>query len=238
MNAVKSPLSKAFSSFTSTHFLLVGIVTITLGLFAVLYLIQMPQDLRQQASTASTTSTSSNTQNASGCQYNPVNVEFRYADPSDTQPWTSGQALQTSTRKPVVDDSIDVNCFAQNGAILLPGGSYTITRSHEGKVSTYQLPASVFKGHQQVRNWRITEPGTYAFTCKNTTSCSNSDSITVTGKTLLNTTTNALPSTNATATVEPTIPNCPNPSLADINKNCIVDLHDFDLFLQEFTKMN
>jgi hypothetical protein len=232
---------KALTSFTSTHFVLVGVAIMGFGLITVLYLIQMSQDLRQQAFN-----------NTPACHYNPVNVEFRRDDPTDTKPWMSGDALQNSDRKVLVGDKIEVNCFARNGSILLPGGAYTVTRTHQGITTSFQLPANAFKTSQEVRNWEVKEPGRYAFTCRNNAGCTDTDTLivsekpqaspspvpspTVSPSPTISPSPTVIPKPTVSPSPSPSVGACPHPSIADLNKDCIVNLLDFDLFLQEFLK--
>ena len=181
-----------------------------IGLAAAYYLLLIPQDLRQQAYNVSSPS----------CASAPVDVQFRKYDASDSTPWVSGSSL-TNLK---VGDSVDVNCFSNAGSSLLPSGTFSVTLNG----TAYTLPASVFRGNQQIRNWEITQPGTYRFTCSNTASCSNTDQITVTG------TATATPSPSPSPSASPDPELCDDPSIADVNADCKVDLLDYDLFLFNF----
>lgn len=183
-------------------------MVVVLGAASAYYLATVPQDLRQEASTGS-------------CPYNEVNVQFRRYVANADNPWVSGTDMGVLK----TGDRIDVNCFANTGRSNLPGGSFTVTK--DGKVVT--LPASVLQSSTQIKGLAIVEAGTYAFTCSNTTSCSNTDTVVV----------QQAPGTSPspTASVAPTTPpvggTCNNPSIADLNKDCKVDLLDYDIFLRE-----
>lgn len=211
---MRSPKKRPFSFLLT----LLGVVVIALGLVSAYYLVFMPQDIRNQASTGGS------------CQYKPVNVQFRKHVPNTDNPWVDGTSIGAFK----TGEKLDVNCFASNGSRLLPGGKFTVMK--DGKVVT--LPASTLQSATQVKALTITEAGTYSFTCSNTSSCTNADSVVVTAATTTPPATTppatTPPATNPPATNPPVYGACANPSVADLNKDCRVDLLDYDIFLREF----
>ncbi len=205
--------TQRFRFFWPLVILLVLIIALTAGY----YLMQTPQDIRQQA--------------AGSCAEAPVNVEFRKYTGKDEPGWKEGSKFSFK-----VGDKVDVNCFAKNGTALLSGGSFKVTL--DGK--SFTIPSSAKKSATEIRGWKIEKPGTYRFTCSNSSGCSNTDSIKVTG------TTKASPSPSPKASPRVTPTPAANPtatpgtgtcnSVADLNKDCKVDLLDYDLFLVEFIK--
>jgi hypothetical protein len=246
------------------------------GLAASLYLVTRQQDLRQQASS---------------CQYGEVNVQFRLYEANTDKPWKDGSAMTNLS----TGTAIDVNCFSNGGTRILPNGRFSVLRNN----IPFTIPASVMKGTNQIRNWIIKEPGTYTFTCSSNTACTDTDSIVVTGQSLVPTPTPSprpsptpaptpAPSPTPTPTLTPTpapsptpsprpspsgapvdlicttdvkacpdgsyvsrdpktclFPACPelpdnekcqNRSFADLNKDCVVDTKDLQIFLEEFRK--
>ncbi len=80
--------------------------------------------------------------------------------------------------------AIDVNCFAQSGASLLGSGTITATRTYQGQTSEFLLSSSLFVNNSrtQIRNLTFSLPGTYTFSCRNSSNtCNNQDQVTVAG---------------------------------------------------------
>lgn len=153
------------------------------------------------------------------------------------KPWIDGNKMTVK-----VGDKIDVNCFAKTGAALLSNGK--ITLKIDGVVATIPTSSIINEG-KSLKAFEITKGGVHTFTCANTASCSDTDQISVAssnvactadakqcpdgsyvGRVAPNCEFAACPSTNS----------CSNPSVADLNKDCAVDLKDYDLFLGEFIK--
>ncbi len=208
--AAKSKLrsSKRSASPFSLALKLLVFIVVVLGGASAYYLATTPQDLRQEASTGS-------------CAYNEVNVQFRKYVANADNPWVSGTDMGILN----TGDRIDVNCFANTGQSNLPGGSFTVTK--DGKVVA--LPASVLQSSTQIKGLTITEAGSYSFICSNTTSCSNTDTVVVKQAPG----TSPSPSASMAPTTPPVSGACTNPSVADLNKDCKVDLLDYDIFLRE-----
>ncbi len=229
MPSSKKSLHTVFPQFILVLFLITALVV---GFM----LLNQSQDIRQQAA---------------GCNEEQVNVEFRkYSGPYAEKPgWKSGSSFNFK-----VGDRVDINCFSKTGTSLLTGGTFSATL--DGK--RISIPNSAYpKSRQEIRGFTIEEPGKYIFTCKNSR-CSDSDSFTVQGKkstptplpTAIPTATPAPTSTGIgwpidptgtpiatiipTSTPEPTPSGCVNPSIADLNNDCTVNLLDYDLFLSAF----
>jgi len=216
---------KTFKKVSLLRTLFIGLIILlgASGLIAALVLIQNNQDIRQEAAS---------------CSYGNVDVQFRVADPKDATAWITGDSFTSANTNKIV--SVDVNCFASNGSQLLPNGSYKVTLN--GKTVT--IPSSAKKSPTEIRNWKPTQTGTYVFTCSSGSSCSNSDSIKInkvaaTPTPVPTPTPTILPVTSPSPTASPTTAPTASPicdSLADVNKDCEVNLLDYDLFLAEFIK--
>ncbi|MEN8252862.1 MAG: hypothetical protein ABFQ62_00580 [Patescibacteria group bacterium] len=217
---------------------MIPIALLLVGLLVALFLGSASQDIRQQAS---------------GCSENPVNVEFRKYTGKDEPGWKDGVKFKNVE----VGDKFDVNCFARNGSALLSAGKFTVKLG--GKQTS--IPSSAFKTSTEVRGWQIDKPGAWAFTCSNSKGCSNTDTITVIGKTPKKvacytyndkkevcTKTKAIyEKCNTNKGRYPTLKKCSKANSneasgndcdtayqADINQDCQVDLLDYDLFLKDF----
>jgi len=202
--------TKRSSSPFSLALKLLGFMVVVLGVATAYYLAGTPQEIRQEASTGR-------------CAYEEVNVQFRRYVANADNPWVSGTDMGVLN----TGDRIDVNCFANTGRSNLPGGSFTVAK--DGKVVT--LPASVLQSSTQIKGLTINEAGSYAFTCSNTTSCSNTDTVVV--RQAPGTSPSPSPSASVAPTTPPVSGACTNPSVADLNKDCKVDLLDYDIFLRE-----
>lgn len=163
----------------------------SIGLVAVMALSQQSQDVRQQA--------------YGSCGQAPINTQFR-KNASATTPWIDGNVLN-----PTTGDRVDVNCFAQNGAALLTNGQITGTRNGQ-PLGTLPGPDG-----RQVRNYVITQPGTYVFTCTDGAACSNADSFTATGDSL-----------------ETADEDCTTYAQSDLNQDCQSTIDDYQLFVQDY----
>ncbi|MCD8484720.1 PKD domain-containing protein [Candidatus Woesebacteria bacterium] len=109
-----------------------------------------------------------NDENDQTCSaYEPVNTQFRK---SGENTWISGDDM--SSKNIAIGDTVDVNCFAKNGADLLPGAKIEITKPDN---STETKHTSV------LRNYEVKDFGSYRFRCYSTTidACSNTDSFRV-----------------------------------------------------------
>lgn len=103
--------------------------------------------------------------NACG-EYREVNTQFRRSGRGDT-PWFSGKDFKDLTS----GETIDVNCFAKTGTALLPGAKIIVKKP---------LGTETFAG-AELRDYRLSQKGTYWFTCTSETvnSCSDSDQLVV-----------------------------------------------------------
>jgi hypothetical protein len=155
-------------------------------------------------------------QRAAGCSEAPVNVEFRRYTGKDEPGWRAGSTFTGV----IAGDKMDVNCFARNGAALLSGGKFTVKRG--GQV--YTVPTAALKSATEIRGWTTPSAGTYVFTCSNNAGCSNSDTLVV------------KPKLSTPPIVPPSIPPaaCTAVRPADINKDCAVNIKDYDAFLKDF----
>lgn len=196
---------------------LLGLIFLAGALLAGYLLMRTPQDIRQQA--------------AGSCNENPVNVQFRKYTGKET-PWIAGNKLKSIK----VGDKIDVNCFAKNGAALLSKGKFTVSlnSSDMNRGEKITIPSSAQKSPQEIRGYKLEKPGNYRFFCEQqgNPNCSDGDDIKVTGSAA------ASPSPSPAATASPTASpgTCTPTSAADFDKNCKVDLLDYDFFLKEFIK--
>lgn len=105
-------------------------------------------------------------QDNSCSQYEPINTQFRR---SGTSTWISGNEvvnLQPGNR-------VDVNCFAENGGSLLPGGVIYATTPSGNR--------SLISTTAEARNYTLESNGTYSFECVSETiaQCTDTDSLTV-----------------------------------------------------------
>ncbi len=138
------------------------------------------------------------------CSEAPVNVQFRQYTGTETS-WLEGAGFA-----PVVNSAIDVNCFSRNGGSLLTGGKLTATRTYGGVTTNI----SVSTWAREIRNYRITLPGVYTFTCRNTAgSCTNSDTFTVIGP-------SPSPIVNPSPTPSPALSPTPSPTPATVVSTC------------------
>ncbi|HEX7018085.1 MAG TPA: hypothetical protein VF209_04230 [Patescibacteria group bacterium] len=181
---------------------LVGLSFLLMGLYFVLETLSQRQDIRPQAAS---------------CNQAPVNTQFRKYTGQDT-PWVDGGSLQVK-----VGEAIDINCFAKNGSALLSGGRLTGKVVLNGRTTALQLPAA-----PEMRNFRITQGGTYTITCSNSNSCSNTDSFTVT----------AVMTPSPSPTVSPSPTPCTSYKISDLNKDCQTTIEDYNIFLQDFRTQN
>lgn len=189
---------------------LVVIAFLLMGLYVALASLSRTQEIRPQASS---------------CSEAPVDTQFRKYTGQDT-PWVGGAGFAIK-----VGEAIDVTCFSRNGSALLSGGRLTGSVVLNGINKALSLPAA-----PEAKNFKITQAGTYSFTCSNSSGCSNTDSFTV------------APSTSPSPSVSPspTLPVIPGPSappcttykLSDLNKDCKTNLDDYTLFLEDFRKEN
>lgn len=214
------------------------LLLVLLSLPAAYFLTTQNQDVRQQAAS---------------CSEEDVNTEFRPYVQGTDKPWKSGNKMNVT-----IGDKIDVNCFAKTGSALLSNGKITL------KVDgvTKQIPASsVINDGRSLRAYTITQGGVHKFTCANTNGCSDTDTLTVPkpspSPSIVPTPSPAdddiactmdakqCPDGSFVGRVAPSCEfapcpsstdSCPNPSIADVNKDCKVDLKDYDLFLSEFIK--
>lgn len=206
------------------------------------YLMTQNQDVRQQAA---------------GCNEEQVNTQFRKYIAGTDKPWTDGNKMSVK-----IGDKIDVNCFAKTGTALLSNGK--ISLKVDGVAKT--IPSSAIKNQgKSLSGYEITEGGIHAFTCANNAGCSNTDSVSV-PKPSPSPSPTVTPSPSPSASPTPTTActqdakqcpdgtyvsrvapscdfapcpssdSCQNLSVADLNKDCTVDLKDYDLFLSEFIK--
>lgn len=103
---------------------------------------------------------------AESCRdYRPLNTQFRKSGGND---WISGSELTNLQLKQ--GDRVDVNCFAKNGSTLLPSAVIDM-RTPDGKTQRVRDGA-------ELRNFEVSQSGTYRFTCTSTqfNSCSDGDS--------------------------------------------------------------
>ncbi|MCL4208597.1 hypothetical protein KJZ63_03120 [Patescibacteria group bacterium] len=205
---------------------LVALSLLALSLPVAYILVKQNQDLRQQAAVYENT-----------CAEEDVNTQFRMYEAGTDKPWTDGNKMTVK-----VGDKIDVNCFAKTGTALLSNGK--ITLKIDGVATT--IPTnSVINDGKSLKAFEITKGGVHTFTCANTASCSDTDQVNV-PKTDVVCTADAkqCPDGSSVGRVAPNCEfaacpnagNCTNPSTADLNKDCTVDLKDYDLFLNEFIK--
>ena len=210
------------------------------GLIAAIALTFTQQDIRQAAAS---------------CPHGVVDVQYRLHNATQDLPWKSGSALGTVT----TGTNIDVNCFSNSGSSLLPNGVISAKRNGQA----FSIPASAFSGTTQIRNFRLTEPGTYVFSCSNGSSCSNSDTLSVTGSSLSTPPPTANPGPGDVActadakqcpdgsfvgrdpangcafrecpkAADPDLPGDACENIADINEDCKVDTQDYTLFINTF----
>ncbi len=134
---------------------------------------------------------------APSCQsYQPIDTQFRPVGQSN---WISGAEMSKLNLHP--GQTIDVNCFAQNGASLIPGG-YIELRYTNGKIGR-------ISDTSELRNFTLPDPaGTLVFTCRSKTiqNCSNTDSLTI------RTVASPAPTYRPTPTPTPTIKPSPVPA--------------------------
>lgn len=185
---------------------------------------------------------------STSCAEEDVNTQFRMYEEGTDKPWTDGNKMTVK-----VGDKIDVNCFAKTGSALLSNGK--ITLKVDGVATTIPT-SSVINDGRSLKAYEITQGGVLAFTCANSANCSDTDQVSAP-----KTTTTCSADTDCKDgefCYQPPMPECPdgmgcaavmpakickarptectNPSAADINKDCVVDLKDYDLFLSEFIK--
>lgn len=205
---------------------IVILALLVLSLPVAYVLVKQNQDLRQQAAVY-----------GGSCAEEDVNTQFRMYEEGTDKPWTDGNKMTVK-----VGDKIDVNCFAKTGSALLSNGK--ITLKIDGTATTIPT-TSVINDGKSLKAYEITKGGVHAFTCANTASCSDTDQVSV-PKTDVVCTADAkqCPDGSYVGRIAPNCEfaacpgtgNCANPSTADLNKDCAVDLKDYDLFLGEFIK--
>lgn len=251
----KKPVSKLPRKRSLRFFLsLIGLTLLVLALPVAYILVKQNQDVRQQAAVyneggsggsggGNNSGGSSGGGNSGGgggggsaCAEEHVNTQFRMYEEGTDKPWTDGDKMVVK-----VGDKIDLNCFAKTGSALLSNGK--ITLKIDGV--TTEIPASsVINDGRSLKAYQIAQGGVHAFTCANTANCSNTDSLNV-PKTEASV---QLPGQGANSQLGATRPtqepsgHClasivqAVASVADLNKDCSVDLKDYDLFLSEFIK--
>jgi hypothetical protein len=173
---------------------------------------------------------------STACAEEDVNTQFRMYEEGTDKPWIDGNKMVVK-----VGDKIDVNCFAKTGSALLSNGKIALKIDN---VATTIPTASVINDGKSLKAFQITKGGVHTFTCANTASCSDTDQVTVPNSNVACTAdAQQCPDGSYVGRVAPNCefaacPNsaCPNPSTADINKDCTVDLKDYDMFLSEFIK--
>jgi len=97
----------------------------------------------------------------------PVAIQFRKSGGS----WQSGPSVTAAGI--TVGEELEVNCFAQNGTKLLPGGTIQVT-APQGK------PVTV-SSSSELKNYRSFAAGTHSFSCisNSIASCGANDKITI-----------------------------------------------------------
>ena len=103
--------------------------------------------------------------------HQPINTQFRKSGQTN---WVTGNELTNTDL--VSGDQIDVNCFAKNGAALLPGAEIEVTLPN-GQQQTVSNNA-------ELRNYTLNNgSGYYAFRCVSATlnNCRDTDSVRVRG---------------------------------------------------------
>jgi hypothetical protein len=179
------------------------VIFLAFSVFLALTYLNQPLETRNQASTT--------------CAEAPVNVQFRMYTGKDTA-WFNG-----STLTPKVNDAVEVNCFAKNGAALLTGGKITV---YNGTVTAANILTT--STVPELRNYKLTKSGKYTFVCENVNkTCSDQDGFTVTG--------------TSTTPTDPQTPSNPgtNPApagISDLNKNGKADPDDYRLFLEDYLR--
>lgn len=158
-------MAKSASPSRSKYYLF-GFLVLTLVLGGVLFALVSQRGLSQE-----------NRGQAATCSEAPVDTQFRMYVAGQNNPWVGGAGFA-----PKVGESIDVNCFAKNGSALLSQAKITATVTPPGgSTKTYPIPAASNKG-AYLTNLKLTEAGTYKFTCANTSNtCTNTDEFTVAG---------------------------------------------------------
>lgn len=232
---------------------LIGLTLLAIALPVAYILVNQRQDIRQQAydtiptdtSTGGTGSTGGSGSGGSGgaggggsaCAEEHVNTQFRMYEEGTDKPWIDGNKMTVK-----VGDKIDVNCFAKTGTALLSNGK--ITLKIDGVATTIPT-SSVINDGKSLKAFQITKGGVHTFTCANTASCSDTDQVSVASSNVACTAdAKQCPDGSYVGRVAPNCEfaacpnagNCANPSAADLNKDCTVDLKDYDLFLSEFIK--
>lgn len=217
------------------------------GLAASLYLVTRQQDIRQQASS---------------CPQGAVNVEFRLYEPNTDKPWKSGSAmtnLQTGT-------AVDVNCFSNWGSSLLPNGKFSVIRNNipytipasamRGtnqirnwviqEPGTYSFTCSSSAACTDTD--RIVVTGQSLLPTPTPSPRPSPTGITIPDDLICTTDVQACPDGSYVSRDPqngcqfPACPEpqdndeCPNRSFSDLNKDCVVDTKDLQIFLEEFRK--
>lgn len=220
---------------------IVALTLLVLSLPIAYALVNQNQDLRQQAEVYDNGGGGGNSSGGGGgssaCAEEDVNTQFRMFEQGTDKPWTDGDKMTVK-----VGDKIDVNCFAKTGTALLSNGK--ITLKIDGVAATIPT-SSVINDGKSLKAFEVVKGGVHTFTCANTSSCTDTDQVNV-PKTNVACTADAkqCPDGSYVGRIAPTCEfaacpgssSCPNPSTADLNKDCKVDLKDYDLFLSEFIK--